>query len=58
MSCLTSSGSTNRVVAQRGLYATFGISPDRIADVVAYALDLPDDTTVSEFTVGPAKQPW
>lgn len=44
--------------AMHGLYATFGISPDRIADVVAYALDLPEDTTVSEFTVGPARQPW
>jgi NADP-dependent 3-hydroxy acid dehydrogenase YdfG len=44
--------------AMHGLYAAFGISPDRIADVVAYALDLPEDTTVSEFTVGPARQPW
>ena len=44
--------------AMKGLYATFGISPERIADVVAYALDLPEDTTVSEFTVGPARQPW
>lgn len=44
--------------AMRGLYAQFGISPDRIADVVAFALDLPDDTTVNEFTVGPASQPW
>lgn len=41
-----------------GLYAAFGISPDRVADVVAFALDMPEDTTVSEFTVGPAKQPW
>ncbi|MBB4570784.1 SDR family oxidoreductase [Rhizobium leucaenae] len=44
--------------AMRGLYAKFGISPDRIADVVAFALDLPADTTVNEFTVGPANQPW
>lgn len=44
--------------AMRGLYSAFGISPDRIADVVAYALDMPEDTTVSEFTVGPSKQPW
>lgn len=41
-----------------GLYAAFGISPARIADVVAFALDMPEDTTVNEFTVGPAKQPW
>ena len=42
----------------KGLYATFGISPDRIAEVIAFALDMPEDTTVNEFTVGPSKQPW
>ena len=31
---------------------------ERVADVVAYALDLPPDTTVNEFTIGPANQPW
>jgi NADP-dependent 3-hydroxy acid dehydrogenase YdfG len=40
------------------LYATYGVSPDRIADVVAFAVDQPDDTTINEFTVGPAAQPW
>jgi NADP-dependent 3-hydroxy acid dehydrogenase YdfG len=40
------------------LYERFGISPDRIARVVAFAIDLPEDTTVNEFTVGPASQPW
>lgn len=44
--------------AMQGLYAKFGISPDRIADVVAYALDQPEDTTISELTVGPVTQPW
>ncbi|EKF43474.1 hypothetical protein NA8A_05563 [Nitratireductor indicus C115] len=44
--------------AMKGLYANFGISPDRIADVVAFALDMPEDTTVNEFTIGPARQPW
>lgn len=44
--------------AMRGLYSAVGISPERIADVVAYALDLPEDTTVSEFTVGPTRQAW
>lgn len=44
--------------AMRSAYARFGISPDRIADVVAFALSLPNDTTVNEFTVGPASQPW
>ncbi|AJP59963.1 oxidoreductase [Pandoraea vervacti] len=42
----------------QGLYNTYGISPDRIASVVAFAIDQPDDTTINEFTVGPAKQPW
>jgi NADP-dependent 3-hydroxy acid dehydrogenase YdfG len=41
-----------------GLYNAVGIAADRIADVVAFALDMPEDTTVSEFTVGPAKQAW
>ena len=40
------------------LYERYGISPERIANVVAFAIDQPQDTTVSEFTVGPAKQPW
>ncbi|HLP09728.1 MAG TPA: SDR family oxidoreductase [Opitutaceae bacterium] len=40
------------------LYARHGISPDRIANVVAFAIDQPDDTTVNEFTVGPTSQPW
>lgn len=42
----------------QGLYDKYGISPERIADVVAYAIDQPADTTISEFTVGPANQPW
>jgi len=42
----------------KNLYDTYGISPDRIADVVAFAIDMPEDTTVNEFTVGPANQPW
>jgi NADP-dependent 3-hydroxy acid dehydrogenase YdfG len=44
--------------AMRELYARFGISPDRVANVVAFAIDQPDDTTVNEFTIGPANQPW
>ncbi|WP_069865847.1 SDR family oxidoreductase [Pseudomonas citronellolis] len=39
-------------------YDKYGISPDRIANIVAFAIDQPEDTTVNEFTVGPAKQPW
>lgn len=44
--------------AMEGLYDKYGISPDRIAAVVAFALDQPEDTNVSEFTVGPTPQPW
>jgi NADP-dependent 3-hydroxy acid dehydrogenase YdfG len=40
------------------LYERFGISPKRIANIVAFAIDQPEDTTINEFTVGPANQPW
>lgn len=51
---------SDKAVAEtmHGLYDQYGISPDRIADVVAFAIDAPADTTISEFTVGPANQPW
>ena len=39
-------------------YDRYQISPDRIANVVAIAIDQPEDTTINEFTVGPANQPW
>ncbi len=42
----------------KAIYNKYGISPDRIANVVAFAIDQPDDTTINEFTVGPANQPW
>lgn len=44
----------------QGIYDQYGISPDRIAGIVAFAIaiDQPEDTTVNEFTVGPANQPW
>ncbi|MET7701038.1 SDR family oxidoreductase [Streptomyces sp. NPDC005485] len=42
----------------QALYDQYGIAPERVADVVAYALDLPADTTVNEFTIGPAGQSW
>ena len=44
--------------AMEQLYAAHGIAPDRIAAVVAMAIDQPEDTNVSEFTVGPTSQPW
>jgi NADP-dependent 3-hydroxy acid dehydrogenase YdfG len=40
------------------LYDTYQISPERIASVVAIAIDQPEDTTINEFTVGPANQAW
>jgi len=42
----------------QGVYDKYGISPDRIASVVAFAIDQPEDTTINEFTVAPANQPW
>ncbi|MDZ8055485.1 MAG: SDR family oxidoreductase [Aulosira sp. ZfuVER01] len=40
------------------LYQQYGISPDRVANVVAFAIDQPEDTNVNEFTIGPTTQPW
>ncbi|WP_454621912.1 SDR family oxidoreductase [Bradyrhizobium cenepequi] len=44
--------------AMQNVYKQYGISPDRIANVVGFAIDQPADTTINEFTVGPANQPW
>ncbi|WP_027820551.1 SDR family oxidoreductase [Paraburkholderia bannensis] len=44
--------------SMHAIYRQYGISADRVAEVVAFAIDLPDDTTVNEFTVGPSNQPW
>lgn len=38
------------------LYDEFGITPDSIARVVAFAIDQPEDVNVSEFTIYPTKQ--
>jgi len=40
------------------MYEEYEISPDRVANVVAFAIDQPEDTNVSEFTIGPTTQPW
>ncbi|KTR26918.1 oxidoreductase [Exiguobacterium indicum] len=40
------------------LYDQYGISSESIARIVAFAIDQPEDTNVSEFTVGPTTQPW
>lgn len=37
---------------------TYGISPGRIANVIAFAIDQLEDATINAFTVGPANQPW
>lgn len=42
----------------QGIYDRYGIPADRIADIVAFAVDAPQDTVINEFTVGPANQPW
>ncbi|MCP9358679.1 SDR family oxidoreductase [Liquorilactobacillus satsumensis] len=40
------------------IYEQYGITPDRVASVVAFAIDQPNDVNVNEFTVGPTTQPW
>src|ERR687895_528557 len=48
----------NTAESAQDVYDQYGISPDRIASVVAIAIDQPENTTINEFTVGPANQPW
>ncbi|WP_432807770.1 hypothetical protein [Pantanalinema sp. GBBB05] len=40
------------------LYEQYGISPDRVANVVAIAINQLEDTNVNKFTIGPTMQPW
>jgi NADP-dependent 3-hydroxy acid dehydrogenase YdfG len=49
---------TGMADAMQKTYDKYGIAPERIANVVAFAIDQPEDTTINEFTVGPANQPW
>ncbi|MBD1835708.1 SDR family oxidoreductase [Cyanobacteria bacterium FACHB-472] len=44
--------------AMTDLYEQYGISADRVANVVAFAIDQPEDTNVNEFTISPTTQPW
>lgn len=44
--------------AYRELYDAYEIPAERVANVVAFALSQPDDTNISEFTIGPTTQPW
>ena len=55
---LTTISDKGMSATMRKLYDQYGISPERIADVVAFAIDAPEDTVINEFTVGPANQPW
>lgn len=40
------------------LYEQHGITPNRVANIVAFAIDQPNDTNINEFTIGPTSQPW
>ncbi|WP_246696175.1 short-chain dehydrogenase/reductase family oxidoreductase [Mesorhizobium sp. SARCC-RB16n] len=44
--------------AMKSLYDKHAITPDRVANVVSFAIDAPEDMTISEFTVGPTSQAW
>lgn len=48
----------NMAEKMTALYEQYGISPDRVANVVAFAIDQPEDTNVNEFTIGSTTQPW
>ena len=47
----------NTAEAMTDIYKQYGIVPERIASVVAVAIDQPEDTVINEFTVGPSNQP-
>lgn len=55
---LTTISDKGAAAGMQQIYDKYGISADRIADVVAFAIDAPEDTTINELTVGPAAQPW
>ncbi|MGO1989730.1 SDR family oxidoreductase [Mammaliicoccus vitulinus] len=40
------------------MYDQYQISPYSIANIVAFAIDQPEDVNINEFTVGPTSQPW
>ena len=49
---------TEAAKGMAALYEQYGLSPEAIARIVAFALEQPADVNVSEFTVGPTSQPW
>lgn len=44
--------------AMKSLYSQYAISAERVASVVSFAIDAPEDTNINEFTIGPTSQPW
>ena len=42
----------------RKLYDIYEIPAERVAGVIAFALNQPEDINISEFTIGPTTQPW
>ncbi|MCW9699655.1 MULTISPECIES: SDR family oxidoreductase [unclassified Avibacterium] len=53
-------GITNEQVSKgyRELYDTYEIPAERVANAVLFALSQPEDTAISEITIGPSTQPW
>ncbi|CUW47897.1 MULTISPECIES: SDR family oxidoreductase [Novacetimonas] len=45
-------------LAMQKLYDQHAIPAERVANVVAFAISAPADTTINEFTVGPTNQAW
>lgn len=48
----------NMASGMTALYEQHGISAARVANIVAVAIDQPEDTNLSELTIGPTSQPW
>lgn len=48
----------NLASGMTALYKQYGIAAERVANVVLYAINQPEDTTVNEITMGPSKQSW
>ncbi|MDU5336754.1 SDR family oxidoreductase [Enterococcus sp.] len=48
----------NTKIGATELYKQYGITPDRVANVIEFAINQPEDTNVNEFTIGPTSQPW
>ncbi|MDR2386411.1 MAG: SDR family oxidoreductase [Deltaproteobacteria bacterium] len=42
----------------QALYKKYAIESESVARLVAFAIDQPENTNLSEFTVGPTAQPW